>query len=194
MRRAPALTLACVLALSGCGGGGTKTVTVGAGGRPVSTPKAPAPVQAGTPAKPLAGMDGSIDGKPIRLDVIALTRSGGVSQLTLRVANTLPASATSGSAQIGNTFDDDVNGTTSSPDDPFTVDGLALIDSVNRKKYLVARDTAGKCVCDGDLSATFARPGRSVNLSATFGAPPGSVRTVNVFVPKFGTFRDVPIS
>ncbi|MGZ4276542.1 MAG: hypothetical protein ACXVFN_14055 [Solirubrobacteraceae bacterium] len=40
MRRAPALTPACVLALSGCGGGGTKTVTAGAGGRPVSTPKA----------------------------------------------------------------------------------------------------------------------------------------------------------
>jgi hypothetical protein len=192
MRRLPVLLLACALALlPGCGGGGGDKSSSKSSS--TAAPSAPAPVKAGQPAKAIAGMDGTVDGKPARLDILSLTRSGATSQLTLRLSNTNPDATQSG-IQIADTFDDGVNGTAEHPNDPFTVDGLSLVDTVNRKKYLVARDTEGKCVCDGGLSNVFVKAKQSVNLSATFGAPPGTVRTVNVFVPKFGTFRNVPIS
>ncbi len=196
MRCLPALPALCALGLllSACGGdAGGKGTSSGSDARTATAPKAPAPVQAGRPAKAIAGMDGTVDGAPARLDIISLTRSGGVSQLTMRLSNTDPQDSSSG-IQVGDTFDDQVNGTEAKPDDPFTVDGVALVDSVNRKKYLVARDTEGKCVCDSGLSSEFVKAEQSLNLSATFGAPPPAVRTVNVFVPKFGTFRDVPIT
>lgn len=193
MRRLPVLLCACALAsLTGCGGGGGSDTSAKAGAT-ASTPTAPAPVKPGAPAKAIAGMDGTVDGKPARLDILALTRSGATSQLTLRLSNTNPDAA-SAPIQIADTFDDSVNETPEHPNAPFTVDGVSLVDNVNRKRYLVARDTQGQCVCDGDLSKTFVKPQQSVNLSATFGAPPGTVRTVNVFVPKFGTFRNVPVS
>lgn len=196
MRRAPVLLIVCALALptAACGGGGGSDGGTSSPATTTTGPaKAPAPVKAGQPAKAIAGMDGTVDGAPARLDILSLTRSGGVSQLTMRLSNTNPDDTSSG-IQVGDTFDDNVNGTDTKPDDPFTVDGVSLVDAVNRKKYLVARDTAGKCVCDGGLSSEFVKADQSLNLSATFGAPPPSVRTVNVFVPKFGTFRDVPIT
>jgi hypothetical protein len=193
MRRlAPAVVLALLAA--GCGGGGgsaPKTASTAASSSGPAPP--PASVKPGAPAKAIDGRDSTVDGDPARLDILSLTRSGGVSQITLRLANTnLPDAQ--GSMQIGDTFDDGANDTTTKPNKPFTLDGIALIDAVNRKKYLVARDTAGECICDGGLSSQFVEPGRSLNLSATFGAPPPDVKAVNVFVPRFGTFRNVPIS
>jgi hypothetical protein len=194
VRRPLAIVTTAVLLLAGCGGGSSRTTASDTTTTKAATgPTAPAPVKPGAPARAVAGMGGTIDGKSARLDILSLTRSGGVSQLTMRVANT---DTTAGGAglQIANTFDDGVNGTPTTPNVSFTLDGVSLIDAVNRKKYMVARDSKGVCVCDGDLSGTFVKAGQSVNLSATFGAPPPDVRTVNVFVPKFGTFRGVPLS
>jgi len=58
----------------------------------------------------------------------------------------------------------------------------------NRKKYLVGRDAQNLCTCDSDLGSAFVGADAPITLSATFGAPP-DVRAVDVFVPRFGTFK-----
>jgi hypothetical protein len=54
-------------------------------------------------------------------------------------------------------------------------DGAALIDPQGRKKYLVARESTGLCVCSNDLSAAFVQEDAPVNLQATLTAPPEDV-------------------
>ncbi len=74
-----------------------------------------------------------------------------------------------------------------------TLDDIYLVDGANRKKYLVGRDAQNLCTCDTDLGRGFISAGAPLTLSATFGAPPPDVRAVDVFVPRFGTFKDVPL-
>ena len=79
-------------------------------------------------------------------------------------------------------------------DNPFgTLDGIYLVDGQNRKKYLVAHDSAGQPLTDSSLSGTFVEPGQFVTLSATLAAPPADVAAVDVFIPHFGTLAGVPI-
>ncbi len=48
-------------------------------------------------------------------------------------------------------------------------------------------------MCDTEMQSAFVTPDAPLTLSATFGAPPPQVRRVDVFVPRFGTFKDVPL-
>ncbi len=73
-------------------------------------------------------------------------------------------------------------------------DGVALIDAQNRRKYLVARDADGRCVCSNELSGVIAEPEAPVSLTATLGAPPGGVTHVDVVVPNVQTFTGVPLA
>ncbi len=75
-----------------------------------------------------------------------------------------------------------------------TLDGISLIDSKNRKRYLVGRDSNGACACDRDLGTAFVNADSPVALSATFGAPPPDVTSMDILVPQFGTFKDAPLS
>lgn len=63
-----------------------------------------------------------------------------------------------------------------------------------KKRYFVAADSAGACVCTTDLSGTFPDAGDTVELTATYAAPPTSTTTVDVSVPGLGTLSDVPVS
>lgn len=73
-------------------------------------------------------------------------------------------------------------------------DGFQLIDGKNKKIYLVAHDGAGHCFCaPRDLGADMREPGVPVLVSATFAAPPEDVKTVDIQVPTFGMFVDVPL-
>lgn len=74
------------------------------------------------------------------------------------------------------------------------LDGVSLVDAKNRKRYLVARDSKGDCVCDAGLGSKFVEGGAPLTLSATFGAPPEDVEALDVVIPSFGTFKDVPLS
>ena len=49
-------------------------------------------------------------------------------------------------------------------------------------------------MCDSNLGAQFVGDGTTTVLSATYGAPPADVKAMDVVVPRFGTFKDVPIS
>jgi hypothetical protein len=74
-----------------------------------------------------------------------------------------------------------------------SLNGIYLVDAAHGQKYLVARDADGRCLCDVDLSDTWVESDAPLNLSATFGPPPPGVHSIDVFVPHFGTFADVPL-
>jgi hypothetical protein len=190
--RALLVAVAALVALAGCGGGSdkAKTVTVDENGKPVvpAQGKAPSPATAAIDGRPIASSNTSIDDQSARVDIMALERDGAVVNLTLRVSNLSELD----NMQIAQTFDDGIQGEQGNA--PFTLDGVYLVDGVGRKKYLVARDTAGDCLCDGNLSNTFVQARQAKGLSATLAAPPPGVRRVDVFVPHVGTFRGVPIS
>lgn len=189
---------------SACGGGGTKTVTVSSGGAasstsapktttggPATTPTGPAPTGASAPA--LASRDGMLGDHPIKLEIAELKRSGFTTTLMLRLTN-----PTDNGAQVADNFDDGIfqkirTPGASSIDGGDSLDGIYLIDTVNRKKYLVGRDSDNACTCDSDLGNAFVYNEGPLLLSAIYGAPPPAVKSVDVFVPKFGTFKDVPL-
>ena len=71
-----------------------------------------------------------------------------------------------------------------------TFSGAYLLDAANKKKYLVVRDTEGKCVCSGveDLA-----DGKKMNIWATYPAPPADTAEVTVVAPLFEPIEGVPI-
>ena len=73
-----------------------------------------------------------------------------------------------------------------------TVGGVQLVDEAGKKKYLVVRDTSGKCVCSSGVNDI--KPGETTNLWARFPAPPDTVQKITVIVPHFQPMDDVPIS
>lgn len=146
------------------------------------------------PSGPLATRRGQIDGEAVILELTELKRSGDTTALNIRLGVPRETDSSIG-AQVSQTFDDGI-GELDDGDggDSSTLDGISLIDSQNRQRYLVARDANGTCVCDGNLSSAFIEFKAPVVLSATFGAPPEDVDTVDVVIPQFGTFKDVPLS
>jgi hypothetical protein len=199
---------ALVLALGavGCGGGSdddeptTNTAAAASGDQgagsstaPV-TDAAPASAAADDQPKAIASRPGDIDGEAVTAEVVGLKRSGPTVVLSLRLRPTRSGADTN--AQIAGSlsdgvFEEDPDGKTLESND---LDGITLVDTANRKRHLVARDSRNGCVCSSALSSVFVRDAAPINLSATFGAPPADVRTMDVSIPKFGTFTDVPVS
>jgi hypothetical protein len=142
---------------------------------------------------PVAARDASVDQQPVTLSIVTLKRSGATVELTFEL--TLDKTAT-GHAQIAGWFDDGEFEKVTAPGSidisgGDTLDGIYLVDTTDAKKYPVARDSHNQCVCDINLSDTFVDAGAPVFLSATFGAP--SSNSVNVSIPGYGTFVNVPI-
>ena len=73
-----------------------------------------------------------------------------------------------------------------------SVDGVRLVDPVAKKAYLPAVTADGQCVCSPDDGAT-GEVRSSVWVTVTFAAPPAELTMINVTVPTFGTFTDVPV-
>jgi len=71
------------------------------------------------------------------------------------------------------------------------VGGVHLIDNANKKKYLVVRDSTGKCAC---ALIREVKAGARTNLWAKFAAPPANVEKVTVVVPDFQPIDGVPIA
>lgn len=191
------LALAAALALAaGCGGGDDAP--------PASTPApAASPAEAAatpTPTPtvatgPVAQGEGSADGGRFVFIITDLKRSGPTVVLNATVS--LAGDSPGDSIQISSTFSDGLFNELEDEEgdeagDVF--DGVALIDPEGRKKYLVARESTGRCVCSNDLSAAFVQEDAPINLQATLAAPPEDVTTVDVVVPNVKTFTDVPIA
>jgi hypothetical protein len=71
------------------------------------------------------------------------------------------------------------------------IGGVHLIDNANKKKYLVVRDSTGKCVCS---VVQQIKAGARSNMWAKFAAPPAGVEKVTVVVPDFQPIDGVPIT
>jgi hypothetical protein len=72
------------------------------------------------------------------------------------------------------------------------IGGIYLVDQTNKKKYFVARDSEGECVCSRKLSDL--PKGEKRSLWAKFPAPPPEVKAISVVVPRFSPMDDVPIA
>jgi hypothetical protein len=73
-----------------------------------------------------------------------------------------------------------------------SIGGVQLIDPVGKKKYFVARDSDGKCVCSSGLKDI--KPGTTINVWAKLPAPPEDVEKISIIIPHFSPMDDVPIS
>lgn len=202
VRRGPLLAAVGALALlAGCGTtGGTKTVTVRAGATAPAdatpTGAGPAPTTARTPTRTdtvIARRTGTVNNTPVVLEIVEFKRSRATVALSIRLST-----KSSNGPLIDETFDDGINQKSRSRGVPDkagtdTLDGIYLIDGAHGRRYLVARDRENNCVCDHDLYHQDLAPGQPASLSAIFGAPPPSVKAVDVFIPRFGTFKDLPL-
>jgi hypothetical protein len=128
----------------------------------------------------LASADGEKSG--LTVEVTELKRgSGGTVTLKFVMINNAKKKV-----DFGYNYGDGSTGDISS------VGGTHLIDAVNKKKYLVVRDSGKKCVCSvvkGGIEV-----GERANLWAKFPAPPADVQKVSVVIPHFSPMDDVPIS
>lgn len=73
-----------------------------------------------------------------------------------------------------------------------SVDGVYLLDSAGKKKYLVIRDAERHCVCSRNLPDIPAKS--SANFWARFPAPPDSVEKISIVVPHFIPLDDVALA
>ncbi|MBE1534181.1 hypothetical protein [Actinomadura algeriensis] len=69
---------------------------------------------------------------------------------------------------------------------------VALIDSVNLKRYVVVRDSSNSEL-QSNLTYSSTENGQPAALQFTFAAPPESVRKIDVQVGSWPTFRSVPV-
>ena len=115
--------------------------------------------------------------------MLELKRSGGNS-LTLKFAIQSDGTAKDVTFNTGN-FGEQGMG------DHGSVGGVHLLDSANKKKYLVVRDSEKICVCSRDVPSI--KPSARATLWAKFPAPPESVEKISVVVPHFIPMDDVPI-
>ena len=127
------------------------------------------------------------------MSILSLVRSGLTVELTFEV------STTASSVGVGDWFDDGIDESVKGEgpgnlDGSNTVDGVFLVDGTDAKKYPVARDSNNKCLCDDNLFLKDVTNAAPMVLSATFGAPPAYVKAVDVFIPHYGTFANVPLS
>ncbi|WP_017557122.1 fimbrial protein [Nocardiopsis baichengensis] len=129
----------------------------------------------------IASQDVSTLETDLHVALHSLARGGETVELTFSVTNI----GDSESDIISNTF---------SPGGDRDVSGVKLVDSDNGKVHLVARDADDACVCSGGLRFLALEPDDSILLSATYGAPPSEVETLDVKIPRVGTFDNVPLS
>lgn len=198
MRRC-AMVLIAACAVGGCGGGGSpKTVTVARPAAPAPSSTTPngsaaSPTPSSSPA--LVTGQADINGNSLTLRMTQLKRSGSLVTLNFTLTNDR-STTTDGRLQIGGNFDDGIAQKT--PDSAIsqltTLDGIYLIDQAHQRKYPVARDSQGVCVCSGDGNSVFVDQQATVGFTATFGAPSADVRALDVSIPHFKTFTGVPLS
>jgi hypothetical protein len=73
-----------------------------------------------------------------------------------------------------------------------SIGAVQLVDPVGKKKYFVARDSGGKCVCSTDIPDVA--PHSRLSLWAKFPAPPDDVQKISIVIPHFQPLDDVAIS
>ncbi|WP_143590294.1 hypothetical protein [Thermoactinospora rubra] len=70
---------------------------------------------------------------------------------------------------------------------------VTLIDTVNLKRHMVVKDSAGKELKPDDVWTNIL-VGQQLVMTYTFAAPPENVTSMDVHVSDWAPFRDVPVS
>src|ERR1017187_10247991 len=186
-KRFASMPLAIVLAITGCSTKGAAPVGSSSSAPVPSSSTAPqTPPAAAAPASSaavIATADGETDG--IKAEILDLKRdSGGTVTLKFTLVN-------NSKQDVGFVygFGDDANFHITDFD---SIGGVNLVDTVNKKKYMVARDSENHCLCSRGLSGVG--PATRKNLYAQFPAPPDDVQKINVVIPHFLPANDVPVS
>lgn len=181
------MSVAMVLAITGCSTkeaapAGSSSTAPGRSSSPAPTTPTVAAAPASTAAV-IATADGETDG--IKAEILELKRdSGGTVTLKFALVNNSKQDV-----GFGYDFGDDANFHIT---DFSSVGGVSLVDTVNKKKYMVARDSENHCLCSRGLSGVDR--GTRKNLYAQFPAPPDDVQKINVTIPHFLPVNDVPVS
>lgn len=203
------LSAAVLLALTGCTIGNTSPPS----SAPVSAPSGSAPA-GGAPATSatasgspmpeavLASRKTSFGGQSASIDLNEVAVSAGVTNLTWTITNTATRGdllLSAGPTRVTSIFGDGQQATVPGSDeavagDAGSADGVFLIDSVNKRRYLPARDDRGVCVCSRFERFEVLAPGLSRVVSATFRAVPQGVDVIAVSIPGAGTFSGVPVT
>src|ERR1017187_8479934 len=170
-KRFASMPLAIVLAITGCStkgaapvGSSSSAPVPSSSTAPQTPPAAAAPASsaAAAPASSaavIATADGETDG--IKAEILDLKRdSGGTVTLKFTLVNNSKQDV-----GFGYGFGDDANFHITDFD---SIGGVNLVDTVNKKKYMVARDSENHCLCSRGLSGVG--PGTRKNLYAQFPA------------------------
>lgn len=160
-----------VLSVTGCGGDGDK----GEGG----DTKSSAPAQQGSDSKSKPSAPATdktlteVKSNGITLTVTSATRDqGGFLNITGTVTNGTSA------LWLGTDWKSDE---TELQGNGGSIAGASLVDQEGKKKYLVLRDTQGRCLCtkfEGGIDQ-----GKSTDWFAQFPAPPEGTKSVQLQVP-----------
>ena len=195
MLRSALLLLTAILMLVGCGKteeqktapappAPAATAPQAAAPAPQAPQAAPAPsAPAATPTAPAATVLASADGEwpNVRVEVQELKRSSGTVMLRFALINDANEVLNFRGTLQG---EGDLSGE--------NVGGVSLVDTGNKKKYLVVSDSAHKCLCSDGIPNTIA-PKTRMSLWAKFPAPPDDVKKISVSIPHFAPMDDVPI-
>ena len=192
MPRTALLVLLLVPVLAGCGSSAAPPV---AGAPAAAREPAVAPVNAPklVEADPVATRTTTVQDERVSLALLPVRRRGRTATVSFVLTTKVEEPF-----DLYTSFDDGALQRVSTPGrlDARTVDtsdGISIVDTGNAKRYLVARDGEGVCVCTRDLATVELDAGTPARISATFGAPPPATRVVDVDIPLYGTFADVPI-
>ncbi len=158
---------------------------------PSPTASEPAPSAEPTPTsapteQPFSVRPGSVSSKPVKASVFPVERAGQLATVNVLIAADDPLATFGVGASLS---DQDPEVGSRSKD---SVDGLRLVDPVNKKSYLPATTGNGVCACTpaDDAIPMFTS---SLWVSVVFAAPPADQTTINVVIPRFGTVTDVPL-
>jgi hypothetical protein len=138
--------------------------------------------------QPVATRTSTHDGAPVTLTLYPVIRSGATSSVNFTLSS---SGRNGGRVQVSDMLSDEDYD--SSDNTGLAADGLSLVDVKNSKLYLVASDGAGNCLCSRGLSGVFLGGDLPAVFSATFAAPPVDITTVDMRIPTFGTFKNVPV-
>lgn len=181
-----ALVVVAVL-LAGCtGGNGESSGT---------TPPASTALPSAVPSVAIASKQTSFDRRAAVITLNQVVVQDGVTTLTYSVTNesqtesiAIRSALNDGTIQRVPGTDKPVRG------DIWAADGVYLVDGLNMRRYLPARDSAGICICTGNLHSATIDPGSTMGLTAVFRAIPPEVSAVDVFIPRAGMFTKVPVT
>ncbi|QKW34180.1 hypothetical protein HUT06_09210 [Actinomadura sp. NAK00032] len=174
---------AAVLLLAGCSGSGDDEASSSGA---VSTTAAGAAVPASeagydNAAKPV--VQGTFDspaavGAKVDIAIMGLKAKGKLATLTVRFTPHVPG------ARPGRINGYGLNGNHRL--------GTSLIDPVNLKRYIVVKDSDGKSLESDDIF-THMTNDQPTPYYFTFAAPPENVKSIDVQIGTWPTFRNIPV-